>query len=150
MLGDIYIYTRNVNTELHCFPYNCPSSFNLILYQLWFGFRLIIVMCFHIKSICVQHKGLKFLTCAAVGTFTGERRHAVVTGGSVVAGGTGAVVDILTAVVAGPAVHTDTLVAAVGVVARAAVLAGVWHQLALVNVLCAELACGRGQRIGGV
>lgn len=63
------------------------------------------------------------------------------TGGSVVACSTGTVIDVLTAVVPSPAVHTHTLVAAVGVVACAAILTGVGHQLALVNILCAELAC---------
>ena len=71
-------------------------------------------------------------------------------GGALVAGGAGAVVDVVAAVVAGPAVHTHTLVAAVGVVARASVLAGVGHQLALVHVLCAVLACSAGGEGVGV
>lgn len=80
-------------------------------------------------------------SCEAIGAFAVERSDAVVTGGPVVARSTGTVIDVLAAVVAGPAVHAHALVAAVGVVARAAVLAGVGHQLALVNVLCAELTC---------
>lgn len=56
--------------------------------------------------------------------------------------GTGTVIDVLAAVVPSPAVHTHALVAAIGVVAGAAILAGVGHQLALINVLCAELTCG--------
>lgn len=74
--------------------------------------------------------------------FTVERSYAVMTGGSVVARGTGTVIDVLAAVVPSPAVHTHALVAAIGVVAGAAILAGVGHQLALINVLCAELTCG--------
>ena len=76
-------------------------------------------------------------------TFAEERSYTVMTGGSMVAGGTGAVVDVVTAVIPGPPVHAHTLVAAVSVVARATILAGVGHQLALVNILCAELTCGR-------
>lgn len=80
-------------------------------------------------------------TCAAMGTFTVERCYTVVTGGSMVAGSTGTVIDVLAAVVTRPSVYTHALVAAIGVVARAAILAGIRHQLALVNILCAELAC---------
>lgn len=63
------------------------------------------------------------------------------TGGALVAGGAGAVVDVLAAVVPGPAVHAHALVTAVRVVARPAVLARVGHQQALVDVLSAELTC---------
>lgn len=84
-------------------------------------------------------------TCAPVGALAVKRSDAVVAGGPVVAGGADAVVYVLAAVVPGPAVHTHTLVAAVSVVARAAILAGVGHQLALVHVLCAELTCGRSE-----
>lgn len=71
------------------------------------------------------------------------------TRGAVMASGAGAVVDIVAAVVPGPAVHAHALVAAVGVVARAAILAGVGHQLALVDVIPAKLTCGGGGRGGG-
>lgn len=62
---------------------------------------------------------------------------------------TGAVINVLTAVVPSPTIHTHALVTAIGVVACATILAGVGHQLALINVLCAKLACGRtrGQRV---
>lgn len=80
-------------------------------------------------------------SCAAVGAFAVERSYAVMTGGSLVARGAGTVIDVLATVVPSPAVHTHALVAAVGVAARAAILAGVGHQQALVNVLCAELTC---------
>lgn len=63
------------------------------------------------------------------------------TRGPGVACSAGAVVDVLAAIVAGPTVDAHTLVAAVAVVARPAVLTGVGHQLALVHVLCAELTC---------
>lgn len=82
-------------------------------------------------------------TCAPLGAFAVERSYTVVAGGSLVARSTGTVIDVLTAVVPGPAVHTHALVAAVGVVARAAILAGVGHQLALVNIVRAELTCER-------
>lgn len=82
------------------------------------------------------------LTRAAVGTLAVERGHAVVAGGAVEAGGAGAVVDVLTAVLSRPAVDAHARVAAVAVVARPAILAGVRHQLALVHVLGAVLTCG--------
>lgn len=68
------------------------------------------------------------------------------TRGAVMASSTGAVVDIVAAVVPGPPVHAHALVAAVGVVARAAILAGVGHQLTLVDIVPAKLTCqgGRG------
>lgn len=67
------------------------------------------------------------------------------TRGAVMAGGAGAVVDVVAAVVPGPAVHAHALVAAVGVVAGAAILAGVGHELALVDVVPAKLTW----RVGG-
>lgn len=85
-------------------------------------------------------------TCAAMGAFTVERSYSVVTGGSLVARSTGTIINVLTAVIPGPAIHAHTLVAAISVVTRAPVLAGVRHQLALIDVLRAELTCGRPRR----
>lgn len=84
-----------------------------------------------------------------MGAFAVERSYSVMTGGSVMARSTGTVIDVLAAVVPSPAIHTHALVAAVGVVARATILAGVGHQLALIDILCAKLTCGRtrGQRV---
>ena len=70
-------------------------------------------------------------------------------GGAMVTGGAGAVVDVLAAVVARPAVDADAVVAAVRVVARAAVLTGVRHQLTLVHVLGTVLTWGGGGGGGG-
>lgn len=83
-------------------------------------------------------------SCAAVRAFTVERSHSVMTGGAVVAGSTGTVVNILTAVVSSPTVYTHTLVTAEGVVAGASILTGIWHQLTLINILCAQLTCEFG------
>lgn len=80
-------------------------------------------------------------SCASMWALAVKRSYAVMTGGSMVTRGTGTVIDVFAAVVPGPAVHAHTLVAAVRVVARATILAGVGHQLALVNVFCAELTC---------
>lgn len=80
-------------------------------------------------------------TCAAVGALAEERSYSVMTGGSLMARCTGTVIDVLTAVVPSPSIHAHALVTAVGVVACATVLAGIGHQLALINVLCAKLAC---------
>lgn len=62
-------------------------------------------------------------------------------GGPVGAGSTGAVINVLTAVISSPAIDTDTLVTTVGVVTRAAVLASVGHQLAFINIISAKLTC---------
>lgn len=79
--------------------------------------------------------------CATVRTYTDERGNSVMTSGAVGTGSAGAVVDVLAAVVAGPAVDADALVAAVGVVTRAPVLARVGHQLAFIHVISAQLTC---------
>lgn len=62
-------------------------------------------------------------------------------GGAVETGSTGAVIDVLTAVISSPAIDTDTLETAVGVVTCAAVLASIGHQLAFIHVICAKLTC---------
>lgn len=82
------------------------------------------------------------VTCASDGALAVERGHPVVTRGAVVASGAAAVVHVVAAIVSRPAVDAHALVAAVGVVAGAAVLAGVGHELALVHVVPAELTCG--------
>lgn len=68
-------------------------------------------------------------------------------GGPVEAGSHGTVIDVLTAVLARPAIDTDTVVAPVVVVAGATVLAGVGHQLALVHILSAVLTCQGTERL---
>lgn len=81
-----------------------------------------------------------------MGAFTVERSYSVVAGGSLVARSAGAIINVLTAVVPSPAVHAHTLVATISVVTRAPILAGIRHQLALIDVLRAELTCGRPRR----
>lgn len=83
----------------------------------------------------------KDLTCAAVGALAVEGGYPVVAGGPVEAGGHGAVIDVLAAVLACPAVDADAVVAAVVVVTGAPILAGVGHQLALIHVFGAVLTC---------
>lgn len=70
-----------------------------------------------------------------------ERGDTVVAGSAMVTSCTGAVVDVLAAVVARPPVDADAVVAAVSVVARSPILACVWHQLTLVHIFCAVLTC---------
>lgn len=65
------------------------------------------------------------------------------TGGSLEARRTGTIVNVLAAVIPSPAIHAHTLVAAISVVTRAPVLAGVRHQLALIDILRTKLTCGR-------
>lgn len=81
-----------------------------------------------------------FLTCASVRTLAEEGGHAVMAGGAMVTSRAGAVVDVLAAVLARPAVDAHAVVAAVRVVARPAVLTGVGHQLTLIHILRAVLA----------
>lgn len=83
-------------------------------------------------------------TCPPVGALAVEGGHAVVAGGAREAGSAGAVVNVLAAVLPGPAVDAHAVVGAMGVVAGAPVLAGVGHQLALVHVFSAVLAWGWG------
>lgn len=80
-------------------------------------------------------------SCAPRRTFTDKRRHPVMTGGPFVAGSTGTVINILTAVIPSPAINTHTLITAVSVVTRAAILACIWHQQTFINIVCALLAC---------
>lgn len=62
-------------------------------------------------------------------------------GGPLEAGGHGTVIDVLTAVLARPAIDTDAVVATMVVVAGATILAGIGHQLALIHILGAVLTC---------
>lgn len=79
--------------------------------------------------------------CAAMRAFTEKRGHTVMTSGAVGAGSTGAVINVLTAVVSSPAIDTDALVTAIGVVTCATVLARIGHQLAFINIISAKLTC---------
>lgn len=92
---------------------------------------------------------MKSRTGASMRTLAKERGHAVVAGGAVVASGAGAVVDVLAAVVTRPAVDADAVIAAVSVVARPSVLAGVGHQLALVDIFRAVLTWKTTGRLKG-
>lgn len=91
-------------------------------------------------------------TCLSLWTNAGEGSHPVDAGGAVGAGGSEAVVDVLAAVVAAPAVDTDTGVAPVVVGAGAPILAGIGLELAFIHILGAELACplGRAAAVVGV
>lgn len=80
-------------------------------------------------------------TCAAMGTLAVEGRYSIMAGGPAATSCIGTVINVFAAVLARPAVDTDTVVAAVGVVAGASILTGVWHQLTLINIFCAVLAC---------
>lgn len=71
-----------------------------------------------------------------------ERCHAVMAGGTCVAGRVSTVVDVLAAVITRPTVHAHAVVPALGIDARATVLAGVGHQCTLFNVDIAKLTCG--------
>lgn len=91
-------------------------------------------------------------TCLSLWTNAGEGSHPVDAGGAVGTGGSEAVVDVLAAVVAAPAVDADAGVAPVVVGAGAPVLAGIGLELAFIHILGAELACplGRAAAVVGV
>lgn len=59
--------------------------------------------------------------------------------GSMRAGRVRTVVDVLTAVVTGPAIDTDTMVATHGVQTRAPILTGIGHQIAFIHIRLAKL-----------
>lgn len=80
-------------------------------------------------------------TCAPVRTFAEEGGHPIVACGSSMTGCICAVVDVLAAVVPRPAVHAHTVIPTLRVQARATVLAGVGHQIALVDIFGTELTC---------
>lgn len=67
--------------------------------------------------------------------------------GTIEADSRGTVINVLAAALARPAVDTHTGVAPVGVEAGAPIVAGVGLQLALINILCAELSWG-GEEVG--
>lgn len=74
-----------------------------------------------------------------MGALAEERGHAVVAGGTVVTSCTGAVINVLAAVVAGPPIYTDAVIATMRVMACPAILTCIGHQLALVHIFCAVL-----------
>lgn len=80
-------------------------------------------------------------TCAPMRTFAVEGSHTVMASGTLETGGTGTVINVLTAVLASPPIDTHTVVATVCVVAGSAILAGVGHELTLVHILCTVLTC---------
>lgn len=92
----------------------------------------------HLHAVRLEPEG-ESRTGAPMRTLAEERGHAVVAGGAVVTSGAGAIVDVLAAVVTRPAVDADAVVAAVSVVARPSILAGVGHQLALIDIFRAVL-----------
>lgn len=88
---------------------------------------------------------LHSLTCAPMWTLAVEGSYTVMAGGTLETGSTSTVVDVLTAVLASPAIDTHAVVATMGIVAGPAILTGVGHELTLVHILCAVLTC-RGHR----
>lgn len=78
-------------------------------------------------------------------TLAEERSHTIVTGSATVTSCAGTVVDVLAAVITRPPVDTDAVVTSVRIVAGSSVLTCVWHQLTLVHILSAVLACEQSQ-----
>lgn len=80
-------------------------------------------------------------TCLSHGTLAVKRGHSVMAGGAVEADGGGAVIDVLTAALAGPSIDTDTRVPTQSVKAGPAIVARVGLELAFVYIFCTELTC---------
>lgn len=74
-------------------------------------------------------------------TLAEERGHTVVAGGARVTSRTGTVVDVFAAVVTRPPIDADAVITSMGVVARPSILTCVGHQLTLVHIFSAVLAC---------
>lgn len=93
---------------------------------------------FHPFQLCSSAS----LTCLSFWAHTREGGHTIDASRARGAGGEGTVIDILTAVVPTPAIHTYTAIAPVAVGTGAPVLTGIGLQQALIHILCAELSFG--------
>lgn len=80
-------------------------------------------------------------TCASVRAFAEERGNAVMAGSPMIARCTGTVINVLTAVITRPAIHTNTVVAAMSIVAGPTILTRIGHQLTFIHIFCAVLTC---------
>lgn len=80
-------------------------------------------------------------SCLSLWAHAREGGHTVNAGGAWRAGGEGAVVDVLAAVVSTPAIDAHAAVPSIAVGTGASVLTGVGLQQALVHILRAELSC---------
>lgn len=74
-------------------------------------------------------------------TLAEKRGHTVVAGGARVTSRTGTVVDVFAAVVTRPPVDADAVITSVGVMTRPSILTCVGHQLTLIHIFSAVLAC---------
>lgn len=86
---------------------------------------------FHPFQLCSSAS----LTCLSFWAHTREGGHTIDAGRARGAGGEGTVIDILTAVVPTPAIHTYTAIAPVAVGTGAPVLTGIGLQQALIHIL---------------
>lgn len=79
--------------------------------------------------------------CASMWALAEERGNAVMAGSPMIARSTGTVIDVLTAVIACPTVHTNAVVASMSIMARSSILTSIGHQLAFIHIFCAILPC---------
>lgn len=79
--------------------------------------------------------------CASMWALAEERGNTVMAGSPMIACCTGTVINVLTAVITCPTVHTDTVVASMSIMACPSILARIGHQLAFIYVFCAILSC---------
>lgn len=82
-----------------------------------------------------QQTGLSNWALAEEGCYT------VMAGGTIEANGYGTVIDVLTAIISGPTVNTDTGMTADGVEASTSIMAGIWLHETLVDILSTVLPC---------
>lgn len=82
------------------------------------------------------------LTCLSFWAHAREGGHTVNASGARSTGGEGTVIDVLTAVIATPAINAHTAIASVAVGTGASILTGIGLQQALIHILCAELSFG--------
>lgn len=80
------------------------------------------------------------LTCLSFWTDARKWSHSIDASRSISTGGREAIINVLTAVIPTPAIHTDTGIASIVVGAGTSVLTSVWLQLTLVNIFSAKLA----------
>lgn len=80
-------------------------------------------------------------TGASMRALAEERGNAVMAGRPMIARCTGTVIDVLTAVITGPTVHTNAVIASMGIMASPSILTSIGHQLAFIYIFCTVLTC---------
>lgn len=80
-------------------------------------------------------------TCASMRALAEERGNAVMACSPMIARCTGTIINILTAVITRPTVHTNTVIASMGIMAGPSILTCIGHQLTFIYIFGAVLTC---------